>query len=188
MVRVVFRDATPGLDSNSFSAQPKTVYRLGTRYGRIEEVADSEHGIHGLMIANEPDLWMINLATKTGQHIVDSGEPYHFHVPVFGDPRASDFVKAFEFGCELAYMKDKSVVPEPAPIETRKLDSYRVSQGEETIFLAFDSKLQKPVLAALHVGDKVVSVVKYLYYDIGLEPDLALFKSPSGIALSEAKP
>ena len=188
MIRVVFRDATPGLDSNSFTAKPKTLYRLGTRYGRLEELLDSENHIQQLMIANEPDLWMINLVTKTGQHIVDSGEPYYFHAPVFGAPDAPEFLKTFEFGCELAYMKEKSVSPEAAPIETRKLESYRVSQGNLTIFLAVDSKLQKPVLAALHNGDKVVSVVKYLYYDSGLEPDLTLFKAPSGVALSEKTP
>jgi len=119
---------------------------------------------------------------------MDTGEPYYFHAPVFGAPDAPELLKSFEFGCELAYMKEKSVSPETAPIETRKLDSYRVSQGDLTIFLAVDSKLQKPVLAALHDGDKVVSVVKYLYYDSGLEPDLALFKAPSGVALSEKTP
>src|SRR5262245_48774168 len=116
MIRVVFRDATPGLDSNSFSAKPKTLYRLGTRYGRLEEALDSENHIQGLMIANEPDLWMINLVTKSGQHIMDTGEPYYFHAPVFGAPDAPELLKSFEFGCELAYMKEKSVSPETAPI------------------------------------------------------------------------
>src|SRR4030095_7799611 len=158
------------------------------RYGRLEELLDSEHHNQGWMTANEPDLWMVNLVSKTGQHIVDRGEPYHFHAPVFGAPDAPEFLKTFEFGCELAYMKERSVSPEPAPIETRKLEAYRVSQGNLTIFLAVDSKLQKPVLAALHNGDKVVSVVKYLNYDSGLEPDLTLFKAPSGVALSETTP
>src|SRR5262245_10654807 len=77
MIKVVFRDETPGLDSSSFAARPKTLYRLGTRYGRLEEVLDSENHRKGLMIANEPDMWMIDLVTKTGQHMVDGGEPYY---------------------------------------------------------------------------------------------------------------
>ena len=37
MVRIVVRDATPGVDPDSFAAQPKTIYRLGSKYARTEE-------------------------------------------------------------------------------------------------------------------------------------------------------
>lgn len=187
MVKVVFRDATPGLDPNAFAAKPKVLYRLGTRFGRLEESADPALGIHGLMITSEPDLWMINLATKTGKHMLDPGEPYHFHAPILAGPNDPEFLKSFEFGCELAYMKAKSVAPEAAPIETRKLDSYRVTEGNRTIFLAVDSKLQKPVAAALYEGGRIVAYLKYLSYDANLEPDLSLFEPPSGVKMSESK-
>jgi len=187
MLRVVFRDATPGLDANSFAAKPKTLYRLGNRLGRVEEAPDPDHGIHGLIVVSEPDSWIVNLATKTGQHVVDSGAPYEFHAPILGGSRASDFLKSFEFGCEIAFMKDRAITPTPVQVETRKLASYRVSEGNQTIFLAVDVTLQKPVVAALYENGKVVTYLKYLSYDSDLAPDPSLFKPPSGVTLSEAK-
>jgi hypothetical protein len=187
MVRVVFRDATPGLDPGSFEAQPKTLYRLGSRYGRMEEMPDPKQGIHGLIVVDEPDIWMINLGTKTGQHIVDKGEPYHFHASILGGPDSPGFVRDFEFGCELAYMKERSISPEIVPIETRKLESYRVSDGSVTLTLAFDPTIKKPAIAALYENGKLVTFLKYLSYDNNLEPDLSLFKVPPGIELTEAE-
>jgi hypothetical protein len=61
MVKVVVRDATPGVDPGSFAAQPRTFYRLGTRYGRTEEVPDPEHGMHGLIVVSEPDAWRVTV-------------------------------------------------------------------------------------------------------------------------------
>src|SRR5207249_2734116 len=84
MVKVVLRDVTPGIDRASFAAKPRTLYRWGSKYGRTEEALDSRLKIHGLIVVNEPDLFMVNLATRTGQHIVDTGGPYHFHAPIVG--------------------------------------------------------------------------------------------------------
>jgi hypothetical protein len=66
MTRLVARLQSPDIPEKSFAAQPKVIYRAGTRYGRTEESPDLEHGIYGLMIINEPDTWLIKLFTKTG--------------------------------------------------------------------------------------------------------------------------
>ena len=34
--------------------------------GRVKGAGHPEYGVHGLMILNEPDAWMVNLLTKTG--------------------------------------------------------------------------------------------------------------------------
>ena len=188
MVKVAIRDATPGLDRNSFAAQPKTFYRLGTKYGRVEEVPDREHGIHGLMVASEPDVWMINQITKTGQHIVDTGAPYHFHAPVLAVGDDPEFVKAFEFGCELEYLKQKSSgPPKSLNLNGRTLDSYVASEGEYKIVLVVDPATLKPFAATVHKGEKVIRYIRYLEYETGLKPDLALFAPPKGVQYTEPK-
>jgi len=188
MVKVVIRNATPGLDPNSFAAQPKTFYRLGTKYGRIEEAPDREHGIHGLMVVSEPDLWMINLRSKTGQHFVDTGAPYHFHAPVLAGADDPEFVKAFEVGCELEYVKEKSSSPpRPVTMNGRTLESYVASEGEYQLVLVIDPATQKPFAATVKKGGKIVSFIRYLEYETELTPDLALFTPPSALTYTEAK-
>ena len=53
---------------NNFGRKPKTIYRAGSTYCRVEEAPDPEHNIRGLLIVNEPNAWMVNLATKTAPH------------------------------------------------------------------------------------------------------------------------
>ncbi len=185
MVRIVYRDATPGINPDSFSAQPTTIYRLGSAYSRIEEAVDSENGIHGLAISAEPDSWMINLATKTGQHWIDRSPPYVVRTPIFFGPTGPAALKSFEFGCELAYMKERGVRPQTAVIAGRSLDMYEVSEGPHRILLAVISGTERP-LATSHFKDgKPVLLLNYLQYDRGLEPDLGLFKPPAGVKVTE---
>src|SRR2546427_390751 len=50
MVRIVTRDATPGIDPQSFAALPKTLYRIGNARGRVEEMPDAARGVHDLLV------------------------------------------------------------------------------------------------------------------------------------------
>ena len=65
---------SPDVPAGSFAAEPKAMYRAGTRYCRIKEAADPEQGIHALAIINEPDDWMVNLLRKTPRHGVANPE------------------------------------------------------------------------------------------------------------------
>ena len=66
MTMLTVKLESPEVPKESFAAQAKRMYRAGSRYCRIEENPDLEHGIHGLVIINEPDTWMVNLLDKTG--------------------------------------------------------------------------------------------------------------------------
>jgi len=57
----------PHVAAGSFAAKPKTMFCAGSRYCRVEEQADTENRIHGLMIIHEPDFWMVNLWDKTAR-------------------------------------------------------------------------------------------------------------------------
>jgi len=172
----------------SFAAQPKTVYRLGTKYGRVEEVPDRAQRIHGLMVVSEPDVWMMNLMSKTGQHVVDTGTPYHFHAPVLAGPDDPDFLRAFEFGCELDYLKKKSSEPpKPFDLNGRSLKAHMASEGDYMLVLVIDPDTQIPVVAMLYESGKIAVYFKYLVYETGLKPDLGLFSPPAGMKFTEAK-
>src|ERR1700681_679643 len=57
---------------DNFARKPKTIYRAGSTYCRVEEAPDPEHNIRSLLIVNEPNAWMVNLATKAARHTVES--------------------------------------------------------------------------------------------------------------------
>ncbi|MDP8979287.1 MAG: hypothetical protein M3O35_01705 [Acidobacteriota bacterium] len=83
MTRLTVKIESPEIPKDSFAAQAKRMYRAGSRYCRIEENPDLEHGIHGLIIINEPDSWMINRLHKTARHMVDPGPTYNCRMPIF---------------------------------------------------------------------------------------------------------
>ncbi len=196
MVKATLRNATPDLDPDSFAAKPRTYYRLGTRYGRVEDQLDTEHGVHGLMVASEPDLWMINLLNKKGKHIIDKQPPQHFHVPLLalpGNPAslpedtASAFLMGFELGCELEYVKAQSggAPPKPEQLDGHTYDAYTATQGEHKIVLLIDPATGKPFSATSLKSGKVITHVVYVEYDAGLAPDLSLFVPPKDVRFLE---
>ena len=78
MTRIATRVVEPEPEPGSFAAQTKTCWRAGTKYARIAEAPDAQHHIHALIIIKEPNLWMINLADKSGRHVVDPGPRWMF--------------------------------------------------------------------------------------------------------------
>src|SRR4026208_291228 len=53
MTKLTVRLQSPDIPEESFAVKPKTMYRAGNGYCRIEELPDPEQGIHGLMIITE---------------------------------------------------------------------------------------------------------------------------------------
>jgi hypothetical protein len=112
--------------AGSFAAKAKVMYRAGTRYCRVEEEPDPENGIHGLMIINEPDYWMVNLLAKTARHGIDPGPTFNCRLVIFanGTPESLDEeskeIMKLEFGRELEFFKSKGAVPEKGPVVETK--------------------------------------------------------------------
>lgn len=185
MIKIVFRDATPGIPPESFAAQPKILYRLGSHYQRMEEAPDRENGIHGLIVSNKRDHWMVNLADKTGQHIVDTAESYDSHAPILGGP-GTPFAE-FEFGCEVGYMRAQGIKPTPAVVGERNLLQYEHSAGELTVRLMVIAETGVPDAIGLFQDRELVYFLRYVVYEPGLETNASLFERPSGISYVEAK-
>ena len=183
LIKIVFRNVTPGIGADSFAAKPRTLYQLGRHYQRVEELPNPDTGIHGLIVSNQRDTWMVNLASKTGKHIVDNGTSYDVYAPVVDD-RSNSF-DGFYFGSEIRYMQNAGVKPLKVIVGERNLLQYEYMKGELTLRLMVSAEENVPYAAGLFEGGELRHMVRYDEYKVNLEPDPALFEKPSGIAYTE---
>jgi hypothetical protein len=176
----------------SFAAKPKVFYRAGNGYCRIEEAVDSEHGLHNLMIVNEPDYWMVNLITKTAKHNIDPGPTFNCHLPVFayGTPQSLDEemkeIRELEFGRELEFFKDKGAVPEQGPVLFKKeTTSYKAKVGTAVLTLFVAKSPELPVAVSLRRGDENQTFLYSLYARTEFDPKL--FAKPENVRIEDSK-
>jgi hypothetical protein len=193
MVKLEVRLQSPDAPEGSFSAQPKTMYRASTGYCRLEEAPDPKNGIHGLLILHEPDAWMVNLASKSARHIVDTEPPFFCRLPMFSDDQDKSQadpklrVSALEFGRELEYFKSMGAVPDKGPVlQGQQTTAYLISLGPTILTLFTYGSSQFPLAVVRKVGDK--SDI-WWYSGYGRVPfDPKLFAKPEGIKIEEQKP
>jgi hypothetical protein len=191
MTRVVVHFQSPDLPENSFAAQPKTFYRAGTGYCRVEEALDSENGIHGLMVINEPDSWMVNLLTKSGQHMVDPGPTFNCKLLVFTDDiksatDATNKLNHLEFGREIAFFQENGATVHEGPtLHGKATKAYVVDAGNSKVMLFTDVTQDRPIAVARERGDKR-EVYWYATYE-ELPFDSKLFMKPDGAKIEDRK-
>jgi hypothetical protein len=186
MVKIVFRDASPGIDPNSFAGTPRTMYRVGDKLGRLEEAPNPATGAHLLFVVNHPDVWFVNLADKTGRHVKDPDPKGVFRVPVIAHPDLPELTKGLEIGREMEYMnenKAKKVGQEK--LAGKECTRYVLDKGGASVSVWTDGKV--PVRVAVSREGKVLKVLQYDTYETGLQPANDLFTLPKGIAVKEAK-
>jgi hypothetical protein len=187
MVRIVYRITTPGIDPQSPDGQPETLYRLGPRYARIEGAYDAANNVRPLMVVNEPDVWMVNLLTSRGRHMIDPGADEGFRAPVVGEPDIPDALAELEFGCEVAFMKAGGGAPKKAELDGRRVEQYERKVDKYRLVLAVSSR-GVPVAFTLHDGSTVTYQIRYQEYEAGLTPRMELFEEPKGVAYRETVP
>ncbi len=186
-VKLVTQDVTPGIDRNSFRAKPKTLYRRGMHGMRMVEQPDPEQGIHGLIVTRDRDSWLVNLATGTGQHVVDTAESYTVHVPLVPLDSARSLI-GLELGCELGFMKQRGVRAGVFKFGNETFHDFAVSAGEIRLRLLVNPDTGLPAYYVLKRNGELLSAVRYLEYETGLELPDELFSKPAGITYSEAEP
>jgi hypothetical protein len=192
MTRLAVKLESPEVPEGSFAAQPKIMFRAGAGYCRTEEVPDPEHGIHGLMILNEPDAWMVNLLTKTAQHLVDSGPTFNCRLPIFRGEQVkspADLRRPLlelEFGRELEYFKGRGAAPQKGPVlRDEPTTVYAVDIGDSQLFLFTTGTPERPWAVARQHGN-LREIYWYGAYD-QLPFDPKLFAKPEGVKIEEAK-
>lgn len=186
MTHIVFRMADPQIQEGTFPAMPRELWRVGTRYVRMEEPPDPDRGIHGLIIVDEPHAFMINRYNNQGVHFVDPGPTFNVHVPIFPFSDSSDISK-LEFGHEWEFFLQRNARSMPnVKAEGERYKSYMLEIDGAGLLLFTDETTGHPVQLSLRSGEATY-VVHYETYQAGLEPDMNLFKVPAGVVITEAK-
>lgn len=178
-----YRVVSADLPASSPEAQPRKIWRLGKEFLRFEDVPNPETKIDGLIIVDEPDIWIIDRNKGQGQHATDPGPQYAVHFPIF--PREqSEKLKQLEFGSELKFFRDngaREVASQTVDGIKCKLHRLELDDRELTLFLKPDNlPLQIEVQS-----ESVKYAVRFLRYDPDQRPDMSLFKVPPGIKIIE---
>jgi hypothetical protein len=107
MTHMIVELSGTDISAESFVAKPKTYWRASNQYCRADEEPDPENGIHGRMVVNEPDAWLINLADGTAKHLLDPGPTFNCRLPIFAnDPEMMKTkIGELEFGRELDFFR-----------------------------------------------------------------------------------
>lgn len=199
MTKIVYRNITTNQMPESFGTQPTTLYRIGIKYNRIEESPDAVLRIHGLIISDEPDGWMINLMDKSGIHMIDGGPTYEVHDSIVSPPDPNEsqaqfqsFTKSrisgFEFGHEMEFLrKNKAKTSGPLLIGRVACDRYELTIDDYAIEMFVKSGTEIPYWLRVTKERTEIRCLQYDFYKADLPPDFSLFKPPVGIKISEAR-
>ena len=186
LFRIVSANSSPGSPKDSFARKPKVTYRAGNGLVRQEEMPDTAGGVHQLSVIHWPDLWVVNLLTKTGEHVVDDSPKSGVHVAALGVEPSDGLPPAWaelEFGCEwdfFAANKAKQV-----PTEKHDMTKHQLTDGAWRVTLMTARDSQVPWALMLSKNDNVVYAIRYVAYEHRDEIDPALFTKPEGIKFEE---
>jgi len=188
MTRLSIRAEGPEIPKDSFAAKPKTLFRAGAGFCRIDELPDPANGIHGLIIINEPDIWMVNLHDHSARHFVDEGPTYNCRLPVFEgdlDP-AKNPLLGLEFGREFAFFEAHQATAEDGPeLGGIATTTYRTTVDKALLVLFTPRGSKRPLAVARSLG-KTREIVWYITFD-ELPFDPKLFAKPTGVTIEEAQ-
>lgn len=188
MTKIVARMIVLGLAGDSISAKPKTIYRAGENYARVEEEPDAAGSSQQLIVTNEPDSWMINLTDKTARHLVDAGPKFVTHAPIFwssnGQPE-HDF-EELEFGTELKFFGEgRGRDLKPRVVDGQKYKTVSIKTELHEAILLLDRKTGKPFQIDLIKFGRLVSSVRYVSYQTNLPFDASLFQPPADVKVTD---
>jgi len=178
----------PDIPPDSFAAKPKFIWRASNQYCRVDEEPDLEHGIHGRIIINEPDVWMVNLEDNTARHLVDSGPTFNCKLPVFAfDPDALQAkIGELEFGHELEFFKNNGAKRVDGPKLSFEANYYELKIEDTLLKLVEIVKIHAPIRIGFARGEKIY-MVKYLLWDDQVPFKADIFAKPSGVKIEDAK-
>ena len=185
-VRIVTVNTSPGIPKDSFANQPLVMYRAGAQRFRVEEAPDAANGIHQLMVSNWPDVWVVNLLDKTGQHVKDDDLVPVVHAPVItadpslGVPSAWD---KLEYGCEAQFFSENKA--EQVPTEKHDMIKHSLVEGAWRLTMVTAKDNPRPWMMILSKDGKVTWAIRYTGYVQQDAADPALYAKPEGIKFTE---
>jgi len=189
MTKLVVRLESSEMKLGSYAAQPRTFYRAGTGYCRVEEADDPDNDRRGVVIMNEPHVWLVNLVTGQGRHLVSPGST-RCRLPIFtlDDVKSAPDLRQplldLEFGRELQYFKKKAGEPQAGPVlQGKPTNSYTVKLGDAELLLYSGGTPEVPLVVILKKG---AGQYTYAYDSYTQLPfDAKLFSKPEGMKIRE---
>ncbi len=190
MTKMVVRLMGPGIRPGSHAAMPKTIYRAGPHYARIEDPPDARQRQEKLTIIAEPDAYSVNLIDKQGTHAIDQGGPNDLHLPIvlpFDPKHELPQLDQLEFGDELAFFEQAGATKTAGPIINAKpTDAYvlKTAAGPATLVVREGSDV--PVTLSWPAKDGTYKYEYITYQDLPF--NAALFAKPAGIHFKNIAP
>ncbi len=185
MTHIKIRMLEPAPAAGTFAAEPKEYWRSRKVFARVAEGPDHQMKIQQLMIVNEPDVWLLELMSKRGKHIVDPGPKYEIHVRMF-DPGLKE-LGSLEYGNEVEFFKaHKAKESEGPAINGKPTTRLDLALEGYQLGLFVDKARNVPLRIAVTLPNKKSYSLEYMVYET-LKFDPELFKLPSGFQLEEQK-
>jgi len=187
MTHAVIQMSGSEISVDSFSAKPKIFWRASSQYCRVDEEPDSEKGIHGRLIVNEPDAWLINLADNTAKHVLDRGPTFNCKLPIFAmdEEMAKSKIGKLEIGRELDFFHANGAKLIEGPKLQFEANYYELRIEDSILRLVERVDVHAPILIGLARGNKVYKAQYLLWNEVPFKADL--FAKPTGVKIEEAK-
>jgi hypothetical protein len=187
---MTIRNISPGVAAAARAAQPRKLWRKGATYLRSEDDPDPVRGDQTVVIISEPDIWTINLATRTGTHASDPGPELNVRAPIL--PPVATLpapLRALEFGCEPQW------VAAYAPQEAGQVNwgsspaiLHTLVVGEHSIAMLMEKRRNIPILVSYLRQGRPVMVIRYDLYRTDLPDRPELFAPGANIKITERPP
>lgn len=188
MTTMIVQMSGTDVPPDSFAAQPKIYIRASNQYCRIDEAPDTKNGIHGRMIVDEPDVWVVNLADNTAKHIIDPGPTFNCRLPIFATDQetAKSKIGELEFGREIEFFHTNGAQVVDGPKLQFKAEYYKLAIGDAVLTLVERVDIHAPILIALIRGNNLLQA-RYLLWDDQTPFKSDVFARPTGVTMEGAK-
>ena len=187
LVRIVYRNVSPGVAASDPAAQPRILWRIASTFLRSEEQPDPASGVQALVIVSEPNVWMINLTDRTGRHVIDSDPSQVVRAPIIPISDLPAPFSSLEYGCEAGFVATYAPVPQS---RTKWGDGpaqlHGLTQGEHSLAILMDSRRNTPLLISYLRQGRPVLVVRYDDHRTGVQAREDLFRPPGFVKFQEA--
>lgn len=187
MIHAIVQMSGTDIPEDSFFHKPKVFWRASTGYCRVDEEPDTERGIHGRLIVNEPDAWLINLADNTAKHVLDKGPTFNCRLPIFAldEEMAKSKIGELEVGRELDFFQTNGAKRVDGPKLQFEANYYELQLGDSTLRLVERVDIHAPIMVGLAREGKTYTARYLLWGEAPFKEDL--FAKPTGVKIEEAK-
>lgn len=186
MTHIIVEMGGTDIHAASFAAKPKVYWRASNRYCRVDEEPDTDKGIYGEIIVNEPDAWLVNLADHTAKHVVDHGPTFNCRLPIFTENAQAmkSKIAELEFGRELEFFRSNGAKPLEGPPLDFKVNYYDLIIGDTLFKLVERADTHTPIVINLIRAGRVIEV-HYTLWDDRAPFRMAVFAKPTGVKIQE---